>query len=159
MTGIDALTLRRAFGCFPTGVAAVAAVLDGAPVGMAVSSFTSVSLDPPLAAICVAHTSSTWTLLRGSPRLGVSVLAADQHTAGRRLAGSGDRFEGLTWQVGDGGALLLHEAAATLQTRVEREIEAGDHVLVLLEVLAVDASPDVTPLVFHGSAFHRLEVH
>lgn len=159
MSGIDALTLRRAFGCFPTGVAAVAAVLDGEPVGMAVSSFTSVSLDPPLAAICVAHTSSTWAVLRGSARLGVSVLAADQHLAGRRLAGSGDRFEGLTWQEGDGGALLLHEAAATLETRVEREIEAGDHVLVLLEVLAVDASPDVTPLVFHGSAFHRLEVH
>ncbi len=158
MTGIDAPTLRRAFGCFPTGVAAVAAVLDGEPVGMAVSSFTSVSLSPPLAAICVAHTSTTWSLLRGSARLGVSVLAADQHGAGRRLAGSGDRFEGLTWQEGDGGALLLHEAAATLQTRVEREIEAGDHMLVLLEVLAVDASPDVTPLVFHGSAFHRLEL-
>ncbi len=158
MTGIEATALRRAFGCFPTGVAAVAAVLVGQPVGMAVSSFTSVSLAPPLAAICVAHTSSTWALLRASSRLGVSVLAADQHRAGRALAGTGDRFEGLTWQEGAGGALLLHEAAATLQTRVEREIEAGDHLLVLLEVLAVDASPDVTPLVFHGSAFHRLEL-
>jgi flavin reductase (DIM6/NTAB) family NADH-FMN oxidoreductase RutF len=154
----DALALRRAFSCFPTGVAALAAVVDDQPVGMAVSSFTSVSLDPPLAAVCVGRSSGTWVRLRRSAELGVSVLSAEQGAAGRRLSSrEPDRFAGLSWDELPGQALLVHGAAATLRTRVDREVEAGDHLLVLLEVLAVEAFLDVDPLVFHASAFHRLE--
>jgi hypothetical protein len=62
--------LREAFGCFPSGVTAVCALVDGTPRGMAASSFTSVSLTPPLVSLCVQRTSSTWPLLSDRPRLG-----------------------------------------------------------------------------------------
>ena len=75
---LDPQRLRHVFGAFPSGVAAVAALVGGVPVGIAASSFTSVSLDPPLVSLCVAHTSTTWPLLRGADRLGVSILGEAQ---------------------------------------------------------------------------------
>jgi flavin reductase (DIM6/NTAB) family NADH-FMN oxidoreductase RutF len=69
----DPQQLRRVFGSFPSGVAAVAALVAGEPVGIAASSFTSVSLDPPLVSVCIAHTSTTWPVLRTASRLGVSI--------------------------------------------------------------------------------------
>jgi flavin reductase (DIM6/NTAB) family NADH-FMN oxidoreductase RutF len=72
---LDDSTLRRVFGCFPSGVIAVCASIDGEPVGMAASSFTTVSVAPPLVSICVQNTSTTWPRLRECERLGVSVLA------------------------------------------------------------------------------------
>jgi flavin reductase (DIM6/NTAB) family NADH-FMN oxidoreductase RutF len=76
MGKLDIQVLREAYGTFPSGVTALCAMIDGAPTGMTASSFTSVSMDPPLVSICVANTSATWTRLRPSARLGVSVLAS-----------------------------------------------------------------------------------
>ncbi|HEX2744921.1 MAG TPA: flavin reductase, partial [Streptosporangiaceae bacterium] len=75
-TLFDPRWLRHVFGAFPSGVAVVAAVVDNTPVGIAASSFTSVSLDPALVSLCIAHTSTTWPVLREVPRLGVSILSA-----------------------------------------------------------------------------------
>jgi flavin reductase (DIM6/NTAB) family NADH-FMN oxidoreductase RutF len=150
--------LRRVFGAFPTGVTAVAALVDGAPVGLAANSFTSVSLDPPLVSVCVAHSSTTWPRLRGSARLGVSVLGAHQEQACRQLAGrSGDRFASLDWRASPDGAVLVEDASAWLDCSVEQLIRAGDHDIVLLRVHELDADLSVPPLVFHASAFRRLE--
>jgi flavin reductase (DIM6/NTAB) family NADH-FMN oxidoreductase RutF len=153
----DPAALRRAFGCFPTGVAAVCAQVDGAPVGMAVSSFTSVSLAPPLVSICVARSSTTWPELRRAPTIGVSVLAGSHETAGRQLASrTGDRFAGLEIQQDVNGAVHLVGAAAQLECTIHDETEAGDHTIVVLRVTALAAHPATQPLVFHGSRFHQL---
>lgn len=150
--------LRRVFATFPTGVVAMAALVDGAPAGLAASSFVSVSLDPPLVSVCVAHTSTTWPVLRSAGRLGISVLGAHQEAAGRQLAARGvDRFAGLGWRSTDDGAVLLAEASAWLDCSVERQLPAGDHDIVLLRVHDLGADPRVPPLVFHGSAYRRLE--
>jgi flavin reductase (DIM6/NTAB) family NADH-FMN oxidoreductase RutF len=150
--------LRRVFGTFPTGVVAMAAVVDGTPVGLAASSFVSVSLDPPLVSVCVAHTSTTWPLLSRADRLGISVLGAHQEGAGRQLAARGvDRFAGLSWRATDDGAVLLAGASAWLDCSVEQQVPAGDHDIVLLRVHDLGADPRVPPLVFHGSAFRRLD--
>src|SRR3546814_15819531 len=77
--------LRAAFGCFPSGITAVCALIDGKPVGMAASSFTSVSLDPPLVSVCVPNRSTPWRQLRSVLRMGVSVLAGGQGRACRTL--------------------------------------------------------------------------
>jgi flavin reductase (DIM6/NTAB) family NADH-FMN oxidoreductase RutF len=155
----DPATLRRAFGTFPTGVAAIAALVDGRPTGLAASSFTSVSLDPPLVSVCIARTSSTWPLLAGAPRLGVSVLAAAQDRHGRQLAASGiDRFADLSWRATEDGAVRLDGAAAWFDTSVHRVVPAGDHDIVLLRVHELDADHSASPLVFHGSRFRRLDV-
>ncbi len=148
--------LRRVFGAYPTGVAAVAALISGRPAGIAANSFVSVSLDPPLVSICIAHTSTTWPALRTARRLGISVLGAHQEAAGRQLsARAGDRFAEVGWQATGTGAVLLRGASAWLDCSIEQEITAGDHDIVLLRVHDLD-STDALPLVFHGSSFRQL---
>jgi flavin reductase (DIM6/NTAB) family NADH-FMN oxidoreductase RutF len=179
---LDRAELRRVFGAFPTGVTAVAALAaagpapDGdasalddvaaaagfpaacrAPVGIAASSFTSVSLDPPIVSVCVAHSSTTWPRLRGAPRLGISVLAAHQEEACRRLASPGlDRFGALGWRSSEAGAVFVEGSSAWLECSVEHEVTVGDHDVILLRVHDLDADPAVAPLVFHASRFRQL---
>jgi flavin reductase (DIM6/NTAB) family NADH-FMN oxidoreductase RutF len=150
--------LRRVFSTFPTGVTAVAATIDGTPVGLAANSFTSVSLDPPLVSLCVAHTSTTWPRLRVARRLGISVLGAHQEHACRQLSGRGqDRFTGLAWRPSQDGAVFLDGSSAWLDCSIEQEIRAGDHDIVLLRVHDLDADHEIAPLVFHGSQFRQLQ--
>ena len=85
--GLDQRTLRDAFGAFPSGVVAVAASVKGQLTGIAASSFTSVSIDPPLVSFSISTTSSTWPLLREAGRLGISVLADHHDAVCRQLAG------------------------------------------------------------------------
>jgi flavin reductase (DIM6/NTAB) family NADH-FMN oxidoreductase RutF len=155
---VDPTTLRRVLAAFPTGVTALAALVDGEPVGMAANSFTSVSLDPPLVSVCVATTSSTWPVLRRAARIGVSVLSHEQESASRSLAARGiDRFADLSWHATEDGAILLDGATAWFDCSVEREIRAGDHEIVLLNVHGLGtADPHTPPLVFHGSRYRRL---
>jgi flavin reductase (DIM6/NTAB) family NADH-FMN oxidoreductase RutF len=150
--------LRRVFGAFPTGVTAVAALVDGVPVGLAASSFTSVSLDPPLVSVCVAHSSTTWPVLRDRATIGVSVLGVHQEAVCRQLAArDGDRFTGLGWRATPDGAVLIDGASAWFGCRVEQHIRAGDHDIVLLRVHELDTDHTVAPLVFHAGQFRRLE--
>ncbi len=156
-TVVDSRTLRDAFGCFPTGVTAICAVIDGKPAGMAASSFTSVSLDPALVLVCIQNSSATWKKLRTAPRIGVSVLGEDHDRACAQLAAkSGDRFERLEWFTTEGGAVLLEGAAVSLDCSVVEEIVAGDHQLVLLRIESLKFQPRVNPLVFHSSRFRKL---
>jgi flavin reductase (DIM6/NTAB) family NADH-FMN oxidoreductase RutF len=153
-TALDGAMLRQAFGCFPSGVTAVCALVDGGPVGMAASSFTSVSLDPPLVSVCVASTSATWGHLRTAERLGVSVMSSSHEAACRSLsARDGDRFAGVDWYATDGGAVLLREAPATLDCSLEAELPAGDHHIALLRIHSVTTDHGIDPLVFHRSKF------
>jgi flavin reductase (DIM6/NTAB) family NADH-FMN oxidoreductase RutF len=155
----DHLTLRKVFGAFPSGVTVLAAVHDSQPVGLAASSFTSVSLEPALVSVCLSAQSRTWPSLRSVTRIGVSVLSDDlEHEQASRKLGSksADRFEGLRLRQGSDTALWLEGAAAWLECSVEREIEAGDHTIALLRVHDLGANPDVAPLVFHGSRYRRL---
>jgi flavin reductase (DIM6/NTAB) family NADH-FMN oxidoreductase RutF len=153
----EPLALRRVFGAFPTGVTALAALLDGAPVGMAASTFVPVSLDPPLVSVCAALTSTTWPRLRTADRLGISVLSAGQEGASRRLSSAGaDRFAGLGWRSTPSGAVLLDGAAAWFECSPVRELPAGDHVIALLRLHALSAAPDPRPLVFHAGGYRAL---
>ncbi|OMC40600.1 flavin reductase [Mycobacterium sp. GA-1841] len=153
----DSSLLRRAFGCFPSGVTAVCAMVDDAPVGMAASSFTSVSIDPPLVSVCFQASSTTWQRLRERPRLGISVLAQGQDDICMRLAQSTtDRFADVAWDQTDGGAVFVHGATAWLECSVYDDVPAGDHAVALLEIRGLQSNPQAAPLVFHGSRFRRL---
>jgi len=156
-SALEPLRLRRVFGSFPTGVTVIAALVDGVPAGLAANSFVSVSLDPPMVSVCVAHSSTTWPILRRAGRLGVSVLGAHQEHIGRQLSARNvDRFAALGWRASPDGAVLLDGSSAWLDCRIEQEIPAGDHDIVLLRVHDLDADPEVAPLVFHGSRYRRL---
>lgn len=148
-TGTDPTTLKAAYASFPTGVAAVCAQSGGEVVGMAASSFTAVSLDPPLVSVCVMNTSRTWQRLRGSARLGVSILAADQGAVcgaiGTRRV---DRFAGIDTAVTAEGAVFVRGAGVWLECEVQSLLPAGDHTIVLLRVVELDVDTDRQPLVY-----------
>jgi len=161
MRGIDPVTavgqLRQAFGCFPSGVTAVCAWGDGAPIGLAASSFTSVSMDPPLVSLCIQHTSTTWPHLRRRPRLGLSVLAEGQDEICARLASRGaDRFAGTDWTASPDGSVFVDGATLWLDCTIHEEVRCGDHDIVVLHINGLSAAPDTDPLVFHASRFRRL---
>jgi len=154
---LDPSRLRQAFGVFPSGVVAVAATVDGRPIGLAASSFTSVSLDPPLVSISVANTSRTWPDLRRARRLGVTVLADHHGGVCRQLAGPVDeRFSGVEVTTTDEDAVLLDDGLASFECSIFREVEAGDHTIVILRLHAVEHADVSSPLVFHRSGFGRL---
>src|ERR1051325_1519420 len=120
---------RRACGRFATGVT-VATVLDenGIPHGLTVSSFTSVSLDPPLVLICLGHAVTMIDAFRRASHFGINVLAASQLELSERFARKGfDRFDGLRWEAGSTGVPLLPGALAAIECIVEQRVRSGDH--------------------------------
>ncbi|WP_445256851.1 flavin reductase family protein [Nocardioides aurantiacus] len=166
---LDPVRLREAFGVFPSGVVAVAATVAGDPVGLAASSFTSVSLDPALVSFSVANSSRTWPTLRRADHLGVTVLADHHGAACRRLAGPVEqRFTDLAWTAHADGAVTLDDGLARFDCTIHREVEAGDHTLVLLRLHRYDhdragtahpAHEQAGPLVFHRSGFGSVSAH
>jgi flavin reductase (DIM6/NTAB) family NADH-FMN oxidoreductase RutF len=158
LVSTDATRLRAVYGCFPTGVTAVCALNNDVPLGMAASSFTSVSIDPPLVSVCVQDSSATWPKLRGLPRFGLSVLAESHDVACNTLSlKEGDRFAGVDWTASPEGAVFVHGASAWLDCSLHKEVPAGDHAIALLTVHRLRPQPDIAPLVFHASRFRRLE--
>lgn len=151
---IDPAEFRHVLGHFATGVVAVTAVDPGTgrPTGLAANSFTSVSLDPPLVAFCVAHTSSTWPQIRVAGTFAVNVLAAEQEHVCRQLAvKGGDKFAGLSWEPSPGGAPMLNESVAWLEADIAAEHPAGDHTIVVANVRHLLAASRAPLLFFRGS--------
>jgi len=149
--------LREAFGHFPSGVIAIAAEIDGIRVGLAVSTFVPVSLEPPLVSFCVQNSSTTWPRLKDVPYLGISVLGESHDDAARALAAkTGDRFAGLETASNERGAVFVHGTSVWVESAIEQMVPAGDHTIVILRVSDVTVHPEVPPIVFHRSTFRRL---
>jgi flavin reductase (DIM6/NTAB) family NADH-FMN oxidoreductase RutF len=152
-------SLREAFGHFPSGVIAIAAVVNGVREGLAASTFVPVSLDPPLVSFCVQNTSTTWPKLKNVRALGISVLGESHDDAVRTLAAkTGDRFAGLETVSNSSGAVFIQGTGVWLESAIEQLIPAGDHTIVVLRVSDVQVDPDIAHIVFHRSVFRRLDV-
>lgn len=150
--------MKAVLAGFCTGVAVVTACGgDGRPAGMAVQSFSSVSLDPPLVCFCPARTSATWPRIRAAGAFAVNVLAADQEELCRRFAVTGgDKFAGVNWRPGAGGAPLLDGALATVECVLEDVLDGGDHALALGRVTALAAHREGAPLLYFRRSYGRL---
>ncbi|MGP9538844.1 flavin reductase family protein [Brachybacterium sp. AOP43-C2-M15] len=153
------IALREAYSHFPQGVVLVAAEIDGVRHGLVASTFTvGVSLDPPLVSLAVQHSSLTWPVLQEHGHLGVSVLGRAQAPIARQLAASdrARRFDGVDVAVDERGALTLRQSPARMTVHLHDRMRAGDHDLVLLEVLSIDSIPEAEAMVFHRSRFKEL---
>ena len=156
-TTTDPLALKAAFARIPTGVTAVCAEVEGELIGMAASSFTAVSLDPPLVSLCVMNGSRTWRRLQDAQRLGISLLGADQGAVcGALSAKEGDRFAGVDTVVTPGGAVLVQGAGVALECEIQSVQPAGDHLLVLFRVVGLDVDTEREPLVYLAGRFRDL---
>jgi flavin reductase (DIM6/NTAB) family NADH-FMN oxidoreductase RutF len=154
---VTADEFRRACGRFATGVA-VATVLDGqsAPHGLTVSSFTSVSLEPPLVLICLGHAVTCIDLFRAAKYFGINVLRADQLELSERFARKGaDRFDGTLWERGETGVPLIPGATAQMELAAHQRIASGDHdIFVGRMIRAVVRDGD--PLLYFASAYREI---
>lgn len=154
----DRAEIESAFAAFPSGIAAITAEVDGAPVGFVSTSFTmGVSFEPPQVLFSVQRSSRTWPALRRAERIGVSVLSQGHEDVCMQLASrSRDRFEGLDIVRGEGGALLIERAALWLECSLHAEHDSGDHVLAVLAVERMRVAEGAHPLVYQGRGFHNL---
>ena len=156
---IEAEQFKRTLAQWASGVTIVTAREGDRAHGMTVSSFCSVSLDPPLVLICAEKISDTHGVIREGGVFTVNVLAEGQEELSNKFARSKDehlRFEGLDCKIGVSGCPHIPGAVATLDCRVVRGIDSGDHIIYIGEVEEVDTS-DRRPLLYYRSTYHRLE--
>jgi 3-hydroxy-9,10-secoandrosta-1,3,5(10)-triene-9,17-dione monooxygenase reductase component len=148
LTAISQDLFRRVLGHLPTGVTVVTACGTDGPTGMAANSVTSVSLDPPLILLCPAKSSSTWPAIRAVGRFCVNVMAGQHEALTRQFALKGaDRFSGVLYGEGSCGPAIV-DAVAWIHCRVRAEYDAGDHTIVVADVVEIDADAGSNPLVF-----------
>ncbi|MGP3919636.1 flavin reductase family protein [Nonomuraea sp. NBC_00507] len=155
----DVQALRKVFSGFPSGVAALAAIVDGDPAVLVVSSFSvGVSQDPPLVLCAVQRSSTTWPLLAKATAIGVSVLGEGHTEKARQLASreKDTRLDGIDTLVSCSGSVFLHGAAIWLECSIDAAHDAGDHEIIVLRVLGFRDDFPHRPLVWHRSAFMTL---
>lgn len=154
---IDPVAFRETLGHYPTGVAVVTGIdADGAPAGMVVGSFTSVSLDPPLVAFLPTRDSGSFARLRTGKTFCVNVLASDQEPTCRRFASrTPDKFEGVSWTPAPGGAPILDGAVSWIECTFEDVRDGGDHYIVLGRVQDLSVARRALPLLFFQGGYGR----
>lgn len=152
---MDAGRFRHVLGHFPTGVVVVtAAHEENGPVGMAVGSFTSVSLDPPLVAFLPDRGSTSFPKIREAGSFCINVLADDQEHVCRAFAArGGDKYGSAPWQPAGSGAPVLDGVVAWIDCDIEQVLEAGDHYIVLGRVRELDVPGKSAPLLFFRGGY------
>lgn len=154
----DLPRLRGAFAAFPTGVTVVT-VGGGTPHGMTANAFTSLSLNPPLALVCVNRDARMHRLLPPASGFGISVLAANQADVARwfsnreRPAGAA-QFAEVAWSPGHRtGAPLIEGALAWFECTLWGSHDGGDHTIFVGRVVSVVRQEGGGPLLFHNGSF------
>ena len=162
-SAVGVSAFREAMGEFPTGVTVVTvAAGHGSMHGTTVNSFSSVSLDPMLVLVCLNENSCGLDLIERAGAFAVNVLSAGQQDLSRwfasrhRPAGQ-EMFDGVPFEPGETGCPVLADAAASFDCLVRQSHRAGDHVIVLGEVVALVHRPQQEPLIFHSGTYKSLE--
>jgi len=161
--GFDTAEFRRILGYYPTGVTIVTAACDDGLAGLAIGSFTSVSLTPPLVSFCPGGGSTSWARMRWADSFCVNVLGEHQAELCSVFASpSDDKFCGVMTRTEATGAPVIEGCLAWIDCRQFAVHPAGDHEIVLGEVVALGVGDDVErsglgPLVFFKGGFGRYE--
>ena len=151
----DSRAFRDTMGQFATGVVVATGCVDGVPAGFAAQSFVSLSLDPPLVALCPGRGSTSWPKLRSSGHFCINMLAFDQRETCDLFARSGgDKFASLPWRAGTSGSPVLDNVLAYVDCALEAEHEAGDHTIAVGRVLDFSVErPGCGPLLFFRGGY------
>ncbi len=158
---LDAEQLRTAMRAWTSGVGIVTAAHGGEQHGMTVSSFTSISLDPPLIVVSLQKSSRTHEMVSRAGAFGVTILAADQQELSERFAdrpaGRDHGLDGLETETLVTGAPFIKGGLAWLDCRVAQAVPVGKNTLFIGEVVAVRGDDHDTPLVYHDRTYRRLQ--
>jgi len=148
---------RAALGMFATGVTIVTALSDeGEPIGLTANSFNSVSLSPPLVLWSLARAAASMAIFRTGSHYAINILGADQQALAKQFAAPGrNRFAGVQFTSGAGGAPILQGTVATFECFNRSRYEEGDHVIFVGEVERCEHRVGASPLLFHGGKFYN----
>jgi flavin reductase (DIM6/NTAB) family NADH-FMN oxidoreductase RutF len=154
----DTRAFRHALGQFPTGVCVVTAMVEGARLGMTVSSFNSLSLEPPLVLFSIDRRAASLPLWERAEAIAVHVLAENQKDISNRFARAlENKWEGISCSEGASGTPVLPGVAAVFECTVWARHEGGDHTLFILEVERFRSFADRQPLVFGKGRYGALK--
>jgi 3-hydroxy-9,10-secoandrosta-1,3,5(10)-triene-9,17-dione monooxygenase reductase component len=154
---IDLQELRRVMGHFATGVTVVT-TKDGedAPFGLTANAFASLSLNPPLALICVDKAAQCYSCFEGSKIFAINVLGEEQEDISRRFATKGaQKFNGIPWHKSESGLALLDGAIGHIECKVVHTYDGGDHTIYVGQVLRAKTTGE-RPLIFFKGKYTRL---
>jgi flavin reductase (DIM6/NTAB) family NADH-FMN oxidoreductase RutF len=155
--GVDPSEYKNSLRKFASGVGLVTVATNGNLHGMTVSSFASLSLDPPLVVACLENGSRTRAMVFESRAFSVNILAAHQTHIARAFAAAGPKtFDGLAFHSGRKGAPLLDDAIAWIECDVQEIVDGGDHDIVVGEVMSCTAN-EGTPLLYFDRHYHSFE--
>ena len=156
---IDIEQFKQAMSQFATGVTVVTTIYQDKPIGITASSFSSLSLEPPLILVSLKKTLFTNKVIADSGSFAINILGAHQHELGMRFAGMlpevTDRFAGLTTTTAVTGCPLLPDTLAWVDCRVWEMYDGGDHTIFVGEVVAVQVSESDMPLLYHNRLWRR----
>lgn len=154
---IDQADFRRAMGHFATGIAVVS-TRDGEykPYGMTISSFASLSLDPPLVQWSVKDASYGYPIFRAAEMFAINILAADQEQVSRDFCSAVDRFATVEWDNGLDALPLIHGCLGWIECARERVVTIGDHHIIIGRVLRARTF-DGAPLVHWRGGYNLLD--
>ncbi|MFN9796120.1 MAG: flavin reductase family protein [Gemmatimonas sp.] len=155
---IDSDLFRAVLGRFATGITVITTCdATSTPHGMTVSAFSSLSLSPPLVLVCIGNEATMAPVIGAAESFAVNVLSAGQEAISRRFAGKvDDRFAGVGYTTGELGDPILDDVLASLQCRIVARHPAGDHVIVVGEVVA-GATYEGKPLLYYRGGYAVLE--
>lgn len=155
---IDDAQFKLAMSRFPSGVTVVTTTREGLPYGMTVSSFASLSLQPPLVLVCVENSVKSRDAIAATGKFGVSILAESQAGVSNRFASrAGDKFAGTETRPGaETGVPLIAGAIATLECELRDQLPGGDHTIFVGEVVAIQTA-EGGPLVYYESGYRELK--
>ena len=148
---------RAAMGCFPSGVTVVTTWDGDTPTGSTVSSFCSVSLDPPLLLVCLDRANPVRAPIEACGVFGVNILNEESRDLALRFAvvSKAGRFEDAVYRAHQGGAPQLEAAPVFVDCVVEDIHPAGDHVIVVGRGVRIDHASAAAPLLYHKGGFPR----
>jgi len=148
---IDQAQYRQVMGHFPTGVVVVA---SPGPVGTAIGSFQSLSIEPALVLFSITKTSSSWPKIRETGVFCVSVLAEDQEHVSRAFAQSGaDKFAGLGYKPMATGSPRMDDCVAWIDCDITDVFDGGDHDIVVGSIRDLAVEREVKPLLFFRGGY------
>ena len=152
---------RRTLGSFATGITVITALgRDGQPLGMTISSFNSVSLDPPLILWSLSLSSPSLEAFRNASHYAVNVLSAEQEQLSNRFASrNGNRFADVDVRAGLAGVPLIEGCCAWFECTNETQYPGGDHLIFVGHVERFTQGEAVSPLLFFDGAYRRLDAH
>jgi flavin reductase (DIM6/NTAB) family NADH-FMN oxidoreductase RutF len=155
---LDPKIFRDACSLHASGVTvATVRADDGSLYGMTVTAFTPVSIEPPLILICLNHDCTFIEHFRRSTHFAVNLLTEEQREISATFAfKERDRFEGVAWELSPNGVPLLRGSEATFECQLESVIEAGDHAILLGEVVGVE-SRGGNPLLYFNREYRALK--